>query len=138
MTTFSVTGPHIYGYIDRIPRLNFTRTIYQYGSDFNISTGIFTCSIPGVYHFSATLVKKRATTRVDQVFCNIMKNAQSLISVKIDPTDDDTDKGNAAVSQSIVIDLDIGDKVYLGFCNDPKKNMDNWSSFTGFLLYLKS
>ena len=101
-----------------------------------MSTGTFTCSIAGTYHFSATLVKKRSSTRVDQVYCSLYKDSSRLIYIKVDPTDDDSDKGSAAVSQSIVIHLNKGDTVYLSDCiGEPSTYMESWSSFTGFLLY---
>ncbi|XP_060591795.1 uncharacterized protein LOC132746607 [Ruditapes philippinarum] len=114
MSAFSVTTPHSYSTINGIRKLNFSRTIYQYGNDFNISTGTYTCSKSGVYHFSVTLVKKRVDERNNQnelVRCKLYKNRQSLIYIKVDPTDDDTDKGNAAITQSIVINLDVGNTV---------------------------
>jgi hypothetical protein len=136
MSAFSVTQPDSYSKINGINKLNFSSTIYKFGNDFNISTGTYTCSTPGVYHFSATLVKKRDTSRVDRVYCYLNKNFQNLIYISVNPTDDDTDKGHAAVSQSIVINLDAGDTVYLTGCNgQPSTYMDRWSSFTGFLLY---
>ncbi|XP_060585935.1 semaphorin-5B-like isoform X1 [Ruditapes philippinarum] len=135
MSAFSVTKPDSFKTIDGNIKLNFSSTIYQYGNDFDISTGIYTCHIPGVYHFSVTLIKKRASSRVDLVSCTLYKNRQSLIVIKVDPTDDDTDKGNAAISQSIVINLDVRDIVYLSRCSNASTNMEAWSSFTGVLLY---
>ncbi|XP_060562946.1 coadhesin-like [Ruditapes philippinarum] len=134
-SAFSVKSPDTNTYIIINDRLTFSSTIYQYGNDFNISTGTYTCHKAGVYHFSVTLVKKRAPLRVDRVYCYLFKNRQDLIYIYVDPTDDDTDKGHAAVSQSIVIDLDVGDTVYLTGCSDPSTTMSSWSSFTGFLLY---
>ncbi|XP_060551315.1 coadhesin-like [Ruditapes philippinarum] len=131
ISAFSVGNP--YNYTDK---LTFSRIIYQHGNDFDQSTGTFTCSIPGIYHFSVTLVKKRENSRVDRVFCELSKNGRSLTHIEVDPTDDDTDKGSAAVSESMVIHLDRGDKVYLSSCNgQPSTYMAYWSSFTGFLLH---
>ncbi|XP_060590202.1 complement C1q-like protein 2 [Ruditapes philippinarum] len=134
-SAFSVQRPKTYSNINGISKLTFSITIYQYGNDFSISTGTYTCSKSGVYHFSVTLVKKRASSRVDSVYCRLYKNRQSLIYIAVDPTDDSTDKGNAAISQSIVINLNVGDTVYLTKCSDPSTYMEYWSSFTGFLLY---
>jgi hypothetical protein len=134
-TAFSATNPNTNSIINGIKRLTFSRTIYQYGNDFNISTGTYTRNKHGVYHFSVTLVNIRSSSRVDRAYCNLYKNRQSLIYISVDPTDDDTDKGNAAISQSIVIKLDVGDTVYLASCTNPSTSMEYWSSFTGFLLY---
>ncbi|XP_060585916.1 A disintegrin and metalloproteinase with thrombospondin motifs adt-1-like isoform X4 [Ruditapes philippinarum] len=134
-SAFSVKSPNTISNINGIEKLTFSSTIYQYGNDFNISTGTYTCNKSGVYHFSVTLVKKRESSRVDFVQCLLYKNRQSLINIVVDPTDDDTDKGHAAISQSIVINLDVGDTVYLTGCTNPSTTMESWSSFTGFLLY---
>jgi hypothetical protein len=88
-----------------------------------------------VYHFSVTLVKERSTPRVDWVTCHLYKNRRDLIYIRVDPTDVDTEDGHAAISQSIVTYLDVGDTVYLTRCSDPSTTMAYWSSFTGFLLY---
>lgn len=59
-----------------------------------------------------------------------------MINLQVDPADDDTDKGSAAVSQSVVLHLIGGDTVYLSDCvGQPNTNMESWSSFTGFLVY---
>ncbi|XP_053385659.1 uncharacterized protein LOC123538853 [Mercenaria mercenaria] len=136
VSAFSVSNPYNYSSFHGTKKLTFSHTIYQHGGDFDKSTGTFICSIPGTYHFSVTLVKKRATTRVDYVFCLLYKSASDLINISVDPTDDDTDKGSAAISQSVVIHLYKGNTVYLGACNgQPSTYMEYWSSFTGFLLY---
>ncbi|XP_060562948.1 complement C1q-like protein 4 [Ruditapes philippinarum] len=137
-SAFSVKSPDSYSNINGIAKLTFSSTIYQYGNDFSISTGTYTCSKSGVYHFSVTLVKKSSSSGVDRVNCYLFKNGQPVIYIKVDPTDDDTDKGNAAISQSIVINLDVGDTVFLTYCTNPSTSMDYWSSFTGFLLYDKN
>lgn len=131
LSAFSVDHPYKYNIT-----LTFSHTIYHQGQDFNKTTGTFICSIPGTYHFSVTLVKRRNDTRVDRVYCDLKINGASKIHIEIDPTDDDTDKGGAAVSESIVLHLEMDDKVYLGACNGPPSNfMDYWTTFTGFLLY---
>jgi hypothetical protein len=134
-SAFSVKSPKTNIISNGFYKLTFSKTIYQYGNDFNISTGTYTCSKSGVYHFSVTLVKKSSSSRLDRVICYPFKNRQSLIYIKLDPTDDDTDKGHAAISQSIVINLNVGDTVFLAGCSVPSTHMEYWSSFTGFLLY---
>jgi hypothetical protein len=136
MSAFSVTKPSSYNTINGIRKLTFSSTIYQFGYHFSTSTGTYTCRLPGVYYFSVTLVKKRASSRVDMVYCKIYKNTQSLMYMKVDPTDDSTDNGHAAISQSIVINLNVGDTVFLSDCSNPPSTfMEHWTSFTGFLLY---
>ncbi|XP_060559127.1 complement C1q tumor necrosis factor-related protein 4-like [Ruditapes philippinarum] len=137
-SAFSVKGPHTFNQIDGIDGigyLNFTSTIYQYGNDFTISNGTYRCSIPGVYHFSSTLVKRKAS-QIHMVYCRLFKNYKPLIEIRVNPSDEDIHEGNAAVSQSVIIDLDIGDTVYIGKCiGQPNDYLEEWSSFTGFLLF---
>lgn len=131
LSAFSVDRPDIYA-----TTLTFSHIIYQQGQDFNMTSGTFICSIPGTYHFSVTLVKMRNSDRVDRVFCDLYKNVNSTMHIEVDPTDDDSDKGSAAVSESIVLHLGMNDKVYLSSCiSPPSTYMENWTSFTGFLLY---
>lgn len=82
-------------------------------------------------------MKKISGQRVDRVYCTLYKTypPEYITSVQVDPTDDDTDKGNAAVSTTVVTSLNLGDSVYLSGCTDPATTMEPWSSFTGVLLY---
>lgn len=116
-------------------KLTFSNVVYHQGTDFVASTGTFTCSIPGTYLFSVTLVKKRDTTRVDLVSCYLYKSGQQMTFVAVDPTDDDTDKGSAAITSTTVVHLNRGDTVYLTSCSDPSTHMEWWSSFTGVLIH---
>ncbi|XP_045179574.2 complement C1q tumor necrosis factor-related protein 2-like [Mercenaria mercenaria] len=132
-SAFSVDKPLNHSSFNGTSKVIFAHMIYQHGIDFNSSTGTFTCSIPGTYHFSVTLVKKRASSGV--FYCGLYKNVSYIITIG-DPTDDDTNLRGAATSQSTLIHLDKGDTVYLGSCNEqPSSYMEPFSSFTGFLLY---
>jgi hypothetical protein len=86
-----------------------------------------------VYNFSATLVKKRDTSSVDLVYCKLYKNTKSLFHIGVDPTDDDTDKGRAAITQSIVIKLDVGDTVYLSALKNPPSTYMEHCTFQLFV-----
>ena len=132
VSAFSVTKPH--SVVTSVYRLTFSTTIYNQGDDFNASTGVFTCSKSGVYQFSVFLVKKTAKTRLDNVGCLLYKDRSNIITIGVDPTDDDTDKGNAQAANSVVMYLDIGDTVSLQYCSDPSTHMESWSSFSGFLI----
>ncbi|XP_045179716.2 coadhesin-like isoform X2 [Mercenaria mercenaria] len=136
VSAFSVDKPHTYSKFNGIDKLTFSHFIYQQGGDFSLATGTFKCSKPGVYHFIVTLVKKRSSTRVDQVSCNMYKDRSLVIIIRVDPTDDDTDKGSAAITESVIIHLNKGDTVFLSDCKHPPSTyMEYWTSFTGFLLY---
>ena len=111
-------------------QFNFIKT--NYGSGYSPSTGKFTCSHPGLYYFSASLIKRRATTnKVDWIVCDIYKNTTLLIDTKIDPTDDDTDKGSYETSAFVTVHLSRRDQVYVK-CDLGK--LESYSSFSGFLI----
>ncbi|XP_053395634.1 complement C1q-like protein 2 [Mercenaria mercenaria] len=118
ISAFSVSEPRSVSSPETEYKLQqYTTVNINEGKDFNPSSGIFTCSKAGVYYFTATLIKKRADVSVDLVQY------------------DDTDKGHAAISNSVVLRLDTDDIVYLGWCDDPNTSLEKWSSFSGFLLY---
>ncbi|XP_045159709.2 complement C1q-like protein 2 [Mercenaria mercenaria] len=139
ISAFSVSDPRSVSSPETEYKLQqYTTVNINEGKDFNPSAGIFTCSKPGVYYFTATLIKKRADVsvdRVDLVQCYIYKNMSPQILLYADPTDNDTDKGHAAISNSVVLRLDTDDIVYLGWCDDPNTSLEKWTSFSGFLLY---
>ena len=104
----------------------------NYGSRYSPSTGRFTCSHPGLYYFSTSLIKLRTNVReVDRIMCYIYKNTGSLITTVTDPTDDDTDKGSYETSAFLTVHLSRGDQVYV-MCTSGKLN--SYSSFSGILI----
>ena len=116
-------------------KLTFTNTILNQGDDFDPLNGEFLCTRPGTYFFSVSLAKKRDFIRIDKVYCNLYKNNDTVIYAGVDPADDDTDKGNAQAHNAAVIHLKYGDSVSLQGCSSPPTFfMEDWSSFTGFLL----
>ncbi|XP_053385651.1 A disintegrin and metalloproteinase with thrombospondin motifs 5-like [Mercenaria mercenaria] len=136
VSAFSVDSPFNYSSVNGTYKLTFSNFIYQHGGDFTLGTGTFKCSKPGIYHFIVTLVKKRSGTRVDMVSCQLYKNTFQIGYIRVDPADDDTDKGNAAITESSIVHLNRGDTVYLTGCTNPTSTvMEPWTSFTGFLLY---
>jgi hypothetical protein len=125
---------------------NYAKVHFNEGTDFNADTGIFSCSKPGVYYFTASLIKKRAydnSEKVDLVHCIIYKNTETMLELRVDPTDGpkvdvnniSADIGSTAVTNSMVVRLERGDTVYLGDCDNPLTSLESWSSFSGFLLY---
>ena len=112
--------------------MQFNSVKNNYGSGYSPSTGKFTCSHPGLYYFSASLIKYRGSLNpVDRIRCFIYKNTSNLVGTQIDPTDDDTDHGSYETSAFIVVHLSQGDQVYvtcsLGI-------LSGYSSFSGFLV----
>ena len=112
--------------------VQFDSVMTNYGSGYSSSTGNFTCSHPGLYYFSASLIKLRdINNKVDILRCFMYKNTAYLIETCTDPTDDDTDKGSYETSAFITVHLSRGDQVYVK-CTLGK--LDYRSSFSGFLI----
>ena len=103
----------------------------NYGSGYSSSTGKFTCSHPGLYYFSTSLIKMRTTPKVDYIKCYMYKDDSMLIGTNTDPTDDDTDKGSYETSAFITVHLSRGDQVYV---ECPYGKLNVYSSFSGFLI----
>ena len=112
--------------------VRFDSVKINYGSGYSSSTGKFTCSHPGLYYFSTSLIKlKDSTTPVDWIYCSIYKNTSALVKTETDPTEGDTDKGSYETSAFLVVHLSLGDQVYV-MCTFGKLSYD--SSFSGFLV----
>lgn len=108
-------------------RLAFGNIRYQRGSGYNRFTGTFHCTTPGIYSFSASIVKKKDATTMT---CHIYKNNDQLANLILDGTNY---TGNTAVSATVNTDLTSGDNVYLADCSSAT-TMEKWSVFSGFLL----
>lgn len=114
--------------------VTFTNVFLNEGGDFNSVTGVFTCRIPGLYFFTASLTKRRDSVRVDWMYCTFMLNGHGKLEIRIDPTDDDTDKGSYSASASLILNLAVGDYLYLGSCTPASYFDTNRSVFAGFLI----
>jgi hypothetical protein len=135
MSVFSVSAPVSISSRETRQKLQQYQNVHINGGDFSEDTGVFTCGTTGLYFFTATLVKKRdLKDTLELAKCDKYKNDLQQLNLKMNPFGDEWELGTAAISNSIVVKLDIGDIVYLGNCN-PTKRFSKWISFTGFLLY---
>lgn len=115
--------------------VTFTNVLLNEGGDYDASTGVFTCRIPGLYFFSATLTKLRSSSSpVDLIYCWIYVNLINTVRIYTDPTDDDTDNGSYSASASVALRLQRSDRVYLGGCSPASYFSSPRSSFSGFLI----
>ena len=111
--------------------VTFQLLITNVGNDFDVSTGKFTCRVPGVYFFMFSLNTDNSPSD-NEVF--IVKNNGMLVGAANDKqTRDDH------ISTGTVVSLAVGDQVWLKFNAYDNQEIDTHrnglSSFTGYLMY---
>ncbi|XP_043940916.1 complement C1q-like protein 2 [Protopterus annectens] len=107
----------------------FPKVMINLGSSYNPSTGIFTALIRGVYCFSYTLFRSSA----GKVAASLMRNGSQVTS----SWDSDTNDVNDSYSNTVILELDVGDNVYMRLFENRQIYDDqaNYTWFSGFLLY---
>ncbi|MGH0129512.1 UNVERIFIED_CONTAM: hypothetical protein FKN15_007032 [Acipenser sinensis] len=99
------------------------------GNCFNVHTGIFTATVKGVYYFSYTAY----TAHSINTFVSLTKNEKTVASLWDTDQHDTNDSG----SNSAVLQLEVGDSVYMKL-HENKQLFDDsarYNSFSGFLLF---
>ncbi|XP_041073392.1 complement C1q tumor necrosis factor-related protein 1 isoform X1 [Carcharodon carcharias] len=98
---------------------------------FNMFTGRFYCSIPGIYHFSLNV----HTWNQKETYMHIMKNDEEVVILYAQPSD-----RSIMQSQSIMIDLKQNDEVWIRLFKGERENaifsdgFDTYITFNGYLI----
>ncbi|XP_033103020.1 uncharacterized protein LOC117105832 [Anneissia japonica] len=100
------------------------------GSNYDTSTGVFTCTIPGVYFFSYSYhIHEKSVGKIE-----LRKNDQTIV----ESYEESSNYGQAG--QTATLQLQINDKVWIQFATASSSQNNIYShqehtSFTGFLIY---
>ena len=103
--------------------------ITNIGGDYNKHSGQFVCQHPGIYVFNLHIYK---AYHDNEAYCYIRQNGNDIVWTESDPHSS-SDGGLYESSNSVILQLDRGDRVDLGTCTKAS-TMYYWTSLSGFLL----
>ncbi|RVE72001.1 hypothetical protein OJAV_G00057450 [Oryzias javanicus] len=116
---------------DKSP-LTFDVEYVNIGGHFNKTSGVFTCHFPGAYFFAFT-VGKHPRKAVSVKLMTGNGDVQAMVF------DEDTSKRREMQSQSLLLLLRSGEKVWLYSQQDERyavySNQGRYTTFSGFLVY---
>ncbi|XP_008294227.1 complement C1q tumor necrosis factor-related protein 4 [Stegastes partitus] len=114
------------------PPLTFDVEYVNIGGHFNKTSGLFTCHVPGAYFFAYT-VGKHPRKAVSVKLMTGKGEVQAMVF------DEDTSKRREMQSQSLLLSLRGGDRVWLYSQQDERyavySNQGRYTTFSGFLVY---
>lgn len=109
--------------------LKFTSLLYNSGNSYSLTTGKFVCRVPGLYLFSATIIKFMGSS--NEASCYIDINNSMILRVLANSNNDHDPYPSG--TNMLVKHLVIGDVVSLAGC-DGVSHMYPSSSFSGVLV----
>lgn len=127
------TEAHV-GFTVKNPKANtnpqtFQTAVYNSEPGFNTATGKFVCQHPGMYLFTATVIRDDET---NEASCHITVNGSTKLRVLANNNNSDRE-GFPSGSGTLVVHLNTGDEVYLSYCSG-SSYMYRESSFSGILI----
>jgi len=111
--------------------IRFPTVVLNTGGDYSSTTGVFTCRVPGLYWFTASLMKVNGID-VNLIACYIQLNGVPEIGLYGHPVDD---KDGYLLTGSLALQLTRGDRVQVGNCVFADKIYNSFSThFSGMLV----
>jgi C1q domain len=108
----------------------YSTEVFDRGSCYDNTTGVFTAPVAGVYHFSAGLGNTSLTTGVE-FSASISKNGTGIINFTTYKHGSTAAGGNA----SLTLVLAASDTVRVDCSTGPSTSSTTWNYFCGHLLY---
>uniref|UniRef100_A0A673XJ66 Complement C1q-like protein 2 n=1 Tax=Salmo trutta TaxID=8032 RepID=A0A673XJ66_SALTR len=112
--------------------LQYKRVFSNTGSSYNPATGIFTAMVRGMYCFRYSMYSNNSG-RPNSVV-SLMKNSEKLVTTW---NTDDSMNVHESASNAAVVQLEVGDSVYIQLWANRVvyDDINNYNTFTGFLLF---
>jgi len=118
--------------INGTSNIKFPEVLYNEGNDYDSSTGVYTCRIPGTYWFSASLGKLSGYN--NNINCYVLVNDIYKILLMFILNDDNKNLFYT-VSGSFGVHLNKGDRVQVGSCRHPENIFGDYRThFSGVLI----
>ncbi|CAB1332582.1 unnamed protein product [Coregonus sp. 'balchen'] len=126
------SGGGIIGPFSTNTPLQYKRVFSNTGSSYNPATGIFTAMVRGMYCFRYSMYSNNSG-RPNSVV-SLMKNSEKLVTTW---NTDDSMNVHESASNAAVVQLEVGDSVYIQLWASRVvyDDINNYNTFTGFLLF---
>ncbi|EPY72725.1 protein HP-25 1 precursor-like protein [Camelus ferus] len=104
----------------------FQEALYNCPGHFDLATGVFTCHVPGVYHFGFDIALSQNVVKV-----GLLRNATQIRDKQAEAKD-----GHEHASGSSILQLEKGDRVWLESMLDKEESGKGTiqTVFYGFLI----